>query len=65
MVISKELFICVFDGDLHTKLFGIEYSTDLREIVTVGDMINQYKSNIKPPAATDGQDKTNFIHSIA
>jgi hypothetical protein len=39
MAISKELLPYVADGDAHTKLDSIEYSTSLREIVTVGYMI--------------------------
>lgn len=38
-MISKELLDYVSDGDLHTKLNEVEYSTNLREIVTVGQMI--------------------------
>lgn len=38
-MISNELLDYVTDGDLHAKLAGVEYSTDLREIVTVGQMI--------------------------
>ena len=38
-MVSKELLDYVADGDLHTKLGNVEYSTDLREIVTVGQMI--------------------------
>lgn len=38
-MISKELIDYVADGDLHTKLTDVEYSTSLREIVTVGQMI--------------------------
>lgn len=39
MTISKDLLPYVNDGDLHAKLEGVEYSTNLREIVTVGYMI--------------------------
>jgi hypothetical protein len=41
MQISKELLLYVVDGDLHTKLDSVEYSTSIREIVTVGYMIEQ------------------------
>lgn len=43
MSISKELLDYVSDGDLHIKLSGVEFSTDLREIVTVGHMENNFK----------------------
>ncbi len=36
---SNELLDYVADGDLHAKLSTVEYSTDLREIVTVEQMI--------------------------
>lgn len=39
MRLSKELLDYVADGDQHTKLESVEYSTNLREIVTVGQMI--------------------------
>lgn len=38
--ISNELLEHVVDGDLHTKLDSVEYSTNLREIVTVGHMVS-------------------------
>jgi hypothetical protein len=41
MPISKELLKHVADGDYHTKLVNVEYSTSLREIVTVGHMMEQ------------------------
>ncbi|MCR1835008.1 hypothetical protein NSA56_11435 [Oceanobacillus caeni] len=37
-MISKELLDYVSDGDLHTKLSNVDYSTNLREIVTVSQM---------------------------
>ncbi|MFD2046044.1 hypothetical protein ACFSTA_12360 [Ornithinibacillus salinisoli] len=40
-MISNEIFDYVADGDLHTKLDSVEYSTNLREIVTVGQMIER------------------------
>jgi hypothetical protein len=39
MKFSKELLDYVADGDLQTKLFAVDYSTSLRDIVTVGYMI--------------------------
>jgi hypothetical protein len=33
----------VSDGDLHTVMDGVEFSTNLREIITVGDMVQQYE----------------------
>jgi hypothetical protein len=44
-IVSKEILANVADGDLHTKLEGIEYSTSLREIVTVGYMVEHYDGN--------------------
>lgn len=38
-MISNNLLDYVADGDLHTKLSSVDYSTDLREIVTIGQMI--------------------------
>jgi hypothetical protein len=43
MQISKILIDYVADGDLHTTNSNIQYSTDLRETVTVGYMIEHYK----------------------
>jgi len=37
--ISKELLDYVVDGDLQTVLNSVEYSTSLREIVTIAYMI--------------------------
>ncbi|WP_158738657.1 hypothetical protein [Alteribacillus sp. YIM 98480] len=48
MKISYELLDYVGDADLHTKLKDVEYSTDLREVVTVGFMME--KENEKAPA---------------
>lgn len=42
MSVSKELLNYVSDGDMHTKLDRVEYSTSLREIVTVGYMMQHY-----------------------
>lgn len=39
LAISKELLNYVADGDYHMILEDIEYSTNLREIVTVGYMV--------------------------
>ncbi|HHY74070.1 MAG TPA: hypothetical protein GX497_12790 [Bacillus bacterium] len=44
MEISKELLCYVADGDLHAKLANVGYSTDLREIVTVGQMMKHYQT---------------------
>jgi hypothetical protein len=41
MAISKELLNYVTDGDFHLKLKDVEYSTPLREIITVGCMLEQ------------------------
>ncbi|WP_256815594.1 hypothetical protein [Cytobacillus sp. Bac17] len=37
---SKEVMSHVSDGDWHTKLENIKYSTSLREIVTVQFMLD-------------------------
>lgn len=42
LAISKALLAHVSDGDLHTTMNGIQYSTNLREIVTIGYMLEQY-----------------------
>jgi hypothetical protein len=39
MQFSKELLDKVSDGDQHTKLIAVEYSTSLREVVTLGYML--------------------------
>jgi hypothetical protein len=39
MKFSKELLDKVSDGDKHTKLVAVQYSTSIREVVTVGYMI--------------------------
>lgn len=41
--ISSDLLDYVADADLHTKIHGVEHSTDLREIVTIGYMIENYE----------------------
>jgi hypothetical protein len=41
--ISKELMAYVSDGDLHTVMNGVEHSTNLRDIVTLGYMVDRYK----------------------
>jgi hypothetical protein len=45
MKISKELLDNVADGDLHTRLIAVEYSTSLREVITVGYMMEQLQDN--------------------
>lgn len=49
MEISNVLLDYVSDGDLHIVMDGIEHSTNVREIVTVGYMLEQGKT---PTAAT-------------
>ncbi|GGN59483.1 hypothetical protein [Oceanobacillus indicireducens] len=44
-MISNVLLDYVCDGDEHAKLASVEYSTDLREIVTVGQMIKHAKGS--------------------
>ena len=43
MSLSNSLKDYIFDGDLSTKLENVEYSTNLRDIVTVGYMIDHFK----------------------
>ena len=43
MKISNELINYVTDADLHTTMEGINFSTNLREIVTIGYMIDEYE----------------------
>lgn len=43
MSLNANLAEYVSDGDLSTKLENVEYSTNLREIVTVGYMIEHFK----------------------
>ena len=42
MQISSVLLKHVSDGDLHIKMDGVAYSTNLRDIVTVGEMTERY-----------------------
>lgn len=44
MEISKELLDYVADADVHTKLSSVSHSTNLREIVTLGYMVDEYKA---------------------
>ncbi|SFP17520.1 hypothetical protein [Salibacterium halotolerans] len=46
--ISHELLDYVADADAHTKMASVPYSTDLRDIVKVGHMIERH--NEKAPA---------------
>ncbi|WP_430482776.1 hypothetical protein [Rossellomorea marisflavi] len=39
-MISNSLIVHVADADFHTKIEGVEYSTDIREIVTVEYMLD-------------------------
>lgn len=43
MEISKDLLPYVADGDFHTKLDSVEFSTNLRSIVTIGYMVDEYE----------------------
>lgn len=36
---SQEVINAIFDGDLHTKIEGVEFSTSSRAIITVGEMM--------------------------
>jgi hypothetical protein len=42
--ISKELLNYVADGDVHAKFEGVKHSTNLREIVTVGYMVDHFQA---------------------
>lgn len=46
MPVSKDLLPYVVDADLSTKLESVEYSTNLREIVTVGYMMEHYSEEV-------------------
>ncbi|SFP09603.1 hypothetical protein [Salibacterium halotolerans] len=43
--ISAELLDYVQDGDLHTKMGSVPYSTEIRNIVTVGHMMERHTKN--------------------
>jgi hypothetical protein len=47
MAMSKEVLLHVADADLHTKLVAVEYSTSIREVVTVGQMLEQQTRLLK------------------
>ncbi|MGI8351715.1 hypothetical protein NiCM35_18330 [Niallia circulans] len=36
---SQEVINAIFDGDLHTRLQNVEFSTSPREVITVDEMI--------------------------
>lgn len=36
---SQEVINAIFDGDLHTRLQNVEFSTSPREVITVGEMM--------------------------
>lgn len=38
-IVSKEIINAIFDGDLHTRLKNVEFSTSPREVITVGEMM--------------------------
>ena len=43
MKISENLLAYINDADFHTKLRNVEYSTDLRAIVTLDYMIKRHE----------------------
>ena len=45
MPFSKELIDYVSDGDLHATMEGVEHSTNLREVVTVGYLVEYYQAD--------------------
>ena len=55
MKISSCLIDYVVDADLHTLLHGVEYSTDLREIVTVGYMMRRHELENEKAACEKSQ----------
>ncbi|WP_269083445.1 hypothetical protein [Niallia circulans] len=36
---SQEVINAIFDGDLHTRIQNVEFSTSSREVITVGEMM--------------------------
>jgi hypothetical protein len=50
--ISDFLADYVSGGDLHTQLENVEYSTDLRRIVTVGYMLDHFEKEKAVASAT-------------
>ena len=36
---SQEVINAVFDGDLHTRIQNVEFSTSPREVITIGEMM--------------------------
>lgn len=53
MKYSKELMESVVCGDWHTRLKGVRYSTSLRELITVGDMMEFENEKAAPVATTE------------
>lgn len=42
-IVSQEVINVIFDGDLHTRLQNVEFSTSPREVITVGEMMEGVK----------------------
>lgn len=40
---SQEVINAIFDGDLHTSLQNVEFSTSPREVITIGEMMEGVK----------------------
>lgn len=55
MKISSCLLDYVVDADEHTKTVNIEYSTDLRSIVTVGYMMRRHELENEKAACEKSQ----------
>jgi len=36
---SEEIIKAIFDGDLHTRLKNVEFSTSPREVISIGEMM--------------------------
>lgn len=36
---SQEVINAIFDGDLHTRIQNVEFSTSPREVITIGEMM--------------------------
>lgn len=58
MGISKVLLNHVSDGDLFKKLEHVEFSTNLREIVTIGYMVDQYQASLKGASSNESSWKS-------
>lgn len=44
-IVSQEVINAVFDGDLHTRIQNVEFSTSPREVITIGEMMEGNELN--------------------